>query len=323
MEKVARPKREMQAVPPPIKPTHANSNERKGPCGGTSACTLVANLLNASGVAPFIAMSNAEIGRGKLWHGAAAGAMTYAGSLSLIPSFGACARSCHVPRFRSVVWTLAWPRSNWICSSSPPGMAAQHGLVRRRAVGHRTSSDKAARALEYVSRIAYTRGVLDFPPPVPPLLRIGAVWGAVTGSAALAWDFYKWKTNGPRISMVVSPNMVVATPGVGVDRTLNVAVDVTNTGTAKTTLQALGLACYPSRWRRWRGKPAATYVVPNTGSFSPPLPHGLDVGDVWKAFMLQDLLLHGIERENYIQVRLWHSAQRKPVTARLVIHPSD
>src|SRR5450755_2980238 len=32
-------------------------------------------------------------------------------TLNLIPSLGACTRSCFVPRYRSVVWTLAWPSS--------------------------------------------------------------------------------------------------------------------------------------------------------------------------------------------------------------------
>ncbi len=36
----------------------------------------------------------------------------YTANLSLIPSFGACTRSCFVPRYRSVVWTDAWPRSS-------------------------------------------------------------------------------------------------------------------------------------------------------------------------------------------------------------------
>src|ERR1035437_1271453 len=54
---------------------------------------------------------------------------------SLIPSFGACTRSCFVPRYRSVVCTDACPRSNWICSSSPP--AARHIFAheRRRSWG--------------------------------------------------------------------------------------------------------------------------------------------------------------------------------------------
>jgi hypothetical protein len=33
-------------------------------------------------------------------------------SFSLIASFGACARSCFVPRYRSVVWTDECPSSN-------------------------------------------------------------------------------------------------------------------------------------------------------------------------------------------------------------------
>ena len=58
----------------------------------------------------------------------------YPVTLSLIPSFGACTRSCLVPRYRSVVWTDAWPRSNWICSSSPP--AARHIFAQLRLRGH-------------------------------------------------------------------------------------------------------------------------------------------------------------------------------------------
>lgn len=51
-------------------------------------------------------------------------------TLNLIPSLGAFTRSCLVPRYRSVVWTDAWPNSNWICSSSPP--AARHNLAQDR-----------------------------------------------------------------------------------------------------------------------------------------------------------------------------------------------
>jgi len=53
----------------------------------------------------------------------------YIASLNLIPSFGAFTRSCLVPRYLSVVWTEAWPRSNWICSSSPPAA----GTISRRS----------------------------------------------------------------------------------------------------------------------------------------------------------------------------------------------
>jgi hypothetical protein len=36
----------------------------------------------------------------------------YTASFNLIASFGACARSCLVPRYRSVVWTDECPSNN-------------------------------------------------------------------------------------------------------------------------------------------------------------------------------------------------------------------
>src|ERR1035438_6864453 len=59
----------------------------------------------------------------------------YTATLSLIPSFGACTRSCFVPRYRSVVWTLAWPSKSWICSSSPPAARQSFAAVRRQSWG--------------------------------------------------------------------------------------------------------------------------------------------------------------------------------------------
>jgi hypothetical protein len=56
----------------------------------------------------------------------------YTATLSLIASLGAFTRSCLVPRYRSVVWTDAWPNSNWICSSSPPAARHNFAHVRRR-----------------------------------------------------------------------------------------------------------------------------------------------------------------------------------------------
>src|ERR1019366_1335769 len=44
-------------------------------------------------------------------------------------------RSCLVPRYRSVVWTLAWPRIIWICSSSAPAARQSLAQVRRASCG--------------------------------------------------------------------------------------------------------------------------------------------------------------------------------------------
>ena len=51
------------------------------------------------------------------------------------PSFTAEASCCSVPRYRSVVWTEAWPSSSWICSRSPPARRHNFAQVRRRSWG--------------------------------------------------------------------------------------------------------------------------------------------------------------------------------------------
>src|ERR1051325_3914576 len=48
-------------------------------------------------------------------------------------SFGGSVRFCLVPKYRSVVWTLACPSSNWICSSSPPPARQSFAHVRRKS----------------------------------------------------------------------------------------------------------------------------------------------------------------------------------------------
>jgi hypothetical protein len=136
------------------------------------------------------------------------------------------------------------------------------------------------------------------------------------------WDFYKWRTSGPKIRMTAYPNMVIAIPGIGVDKTPHVSVDVTNVGTAKTTLKNLGVASYSSKWHQWRRKPSKTLVVANTGPFCKPLPHVLEVGEVWKAFLLQDEVMKGIDRNDRVEFQLWHSASRKPVCTPLLF-PKD
>ncbi len=159
---------------------------------------------------------------------------------------------------------------------------------------------------------------------VPLLMQVLAVWGAITGSVAVLWDVYKWKTAGPKLRMTVTPNMIMVTPGIGVQRTgpyggRNISVDVTNVGNARTTLKSLTVACYSSTFQRWLKRPAKNFVVVNTGDFCKNLPCQLDVGDVWKPLLPQDNLMRDINPEHQVYIQVWHSASRKPACARLII----
>ena len=146
-----------------------------------------------------------------------------------------------------------------------------------------------------------------------------AVWGAITGSLALLWDFYKWKTSGPQLHMTAFPNMIVAEPGVGVGKTLHIAINVTNTGTAKTTLTSLTLVSYRSLWAQLRQQSTQNFVVINTWPFCRPLPHVLDVGEEWKSFLQQDVVMKGVASGQRIFFQLYHSARKKSVSARITI----
>jgi len=149
------------------------------------------------------------------------------------------------------------------------------------------------------------------------LTQVLAWIGALTGTGALLWDFYKWKTSGPQLQMTVSPNMGLATPGVGVDKTPHIAINVTNTGTARTTLKTIGVACYSSLWKQWRQKPAKNFVVVDTGPYCRPLPHILEIGEEWRPVLDQGTLLNRIEDESRVFFQLLHSASKKAISTRL------
>jgi len=151
------------------------------------------------------------------------------------------------------------------------------------------------------------------------LTQVLAWIGALTGTVALLWDIYKWRKSGPKIEMTVSPNMVVATPGVGVNHTPHIGINVTNTGTARTTLKTIGVTCYASWWKQWRKKASKNFVVIDTGPYCRPLPHILEIGEEWRPFLPQESLLDKIDKESRIFFQLWHSASKKPVSTQLIV----
>jgi hypothetical protein len=63
-------------------------------------------------------------------------------------SFTARVRFCLHPMYRSVVWTEACPKRNWICSSSPPAAWHRRAQVLRRSWGARGDSDAGRTGLD-------------------------------------------------------------------------------------------------------------------------------------------------------------------------------
>jgi hypothetical protein len=155
---------------------------------------------------------------------------------------------------------------------------------------------------------------------------IGAVtgiWGAITGSIALAWDAVKWRLSGVRLNVRVQPGMIFF-PG---DHPLmqaiapsnpeqrQVMIVVQNRGGKPTTLTGFGMTVY----RSWLSE--LFRVQPQCFVFSPfrttqPIPYLLDVGKEWIGCFDQTA-----EIERYIDQRCYvlvsSSTRTKPVWCRV------
>ena len=146
---------------------------------------------------------------------------------------------------------------------------------------------------------------------------IVAWWGAIVATLVLIWDIYKWKTSGPHIRFVVTPNMmVVGDP----DREGKkyISAEATNTGDRPTTITNLVVQYYETYLSMLRHKPSQSRIVTNPNS-SQPLPHVLHPGSVWRGLALQTSEIEALARNGYLVCGLCHSHSNKEIDKRIVI----
>src|ERR1019366_3053753 len=143
-----------------------------------------------------------------------------------------------------------------------------------------------------------------------------AAWvGAVAGPCALLWDFYKWKTAGPRLKLTVSPNMQMI-PDPDPDA-LYIMATVQNQGTAGTTITGMCFATYRSWWTRIRLKPSTQFLVV-TPSTTRPVPFKIEVGTEWLGMAIQDKELEQMIGAGNLWCNVYHSWSKRPVQAHVI-----
>src|SRR5437868_1970339 len=86
---------------------------------------------------------------------------------------------------------------------------------------------------------------------------------AVTGPTAILWDFFKWKTSGPKLAISAWANMIKMPSLPHNPRFLRITVQ--NVGTTTTTLTNAGFYVYGSHWTRFRYRPAVMGLMRRTG----------------------------------------------------------
>lgn len=145
-----------------------------------------------------------------------------------------------------------------------------------------------------------------------------AAWvGAVTGLSALLWDFYKWKTAGPKLTISISTGMKM-TQDRDKDATYVIA-HVRNNGTTATTLTTMALATYRSWLARVRMKHTKAFVVPKP-LHAEPLPFKLNVGEQWTGIVKQTAELDALIGTGKLWCQIYHSWSGRPVFAPIRKH---
>ncbi|OOE63468.1 hypothetical protein [Salinivibrio kushneri] len=151
---------------------------------------------------------------------------------------------------------------------------------------------------------------------------IAAWWGASVATIVLVWDVFKWISNGPKLSMLLSPNMQVLGDPSREGKTW-VSITISNTGSRPTTLKGVGIEFYDSFAQRLLGKPSHAALFPNPND-NLPLPRVIQPGDEWTGLIPQervdkDLSLQKMAHEGHLMVWASQSHSKRSKRLRLVI----
>ena len=141
--------------------------------------------------------------------------------------------------------------------------------------------------------------------------------GAIRGVGGFAWDFYKWKTAGPKLSVSVQTDMVLLEQHgrpLGDDKFVDVRIQ--NNGTVATTITTLAFCTFESLWRRKRLKRSRCGVVlqPQTAF---PLPHKLGIGEEWHGMVIQKGRFEEMRSTGKLWCEVCHSWSKRSVLARI------
>ena len=151
---------------------------------------------------------------------------------------------------------------------------------------------------------------------------IAAWWGAIIASIVLLWDVYKWNTQGPKLVMRLSPNMLVVGDSLREGETW-VSITVSNIGDRPTTIKGVGMEYYSGWLNRFRNsaEKAAVFPNPNDGF---PLPRVLNPGDEWIGLIPQkridrEINLEEMAQMGHLMIWLSRSDRQRTLRKRLTI----
>lgn len=144
-----------------------------------------------------------------------------------------------------------------------------------------------------------------------------AVFGAATGTIALGWGVYKWKTKHTNVSIEVATDMLFDSPtSISGNKETWVAVTITNLGDNPVTLKSVSMSYYATRVMQFRKKPKRLIIV---NPFCGTLPHKLLEGEYWLGAIHQTSELEEMARKGILEANMDIAGRKKPTRARIKI----
>jgi hypothetical protein len=142
-----------------------------------------------------------------------------------------------------------------------------------------------------------------------------ALYGALTGTVALMWDYAKWLLSETRLSVRVQTDMQMAEgdrfrPG------YCILIVVQNRGGKPTTVTLIGAEVYQSIFRQLTRKPMTRYVIPRPETTAQPIPFVLEVGREWSGWVAQTPEMEANSKRR-LYLLVYASTLSKPVKIRV------
>ena len=151
---------------------------------------------------------------------------------------------------------------------------------------------------------------------MPSLTDVVAWVGALTGTAGLAWDIFKWHKSGPRLVVTTNLQLIQLVPLPGTPVVQRIAVCVHNRGSAPTTLTALSFEYWPSTRSRLLRRAPETFYAPLPWT-DPPAP--LEPGGEWTTFVVPNAIVERARTSGILMCLIEHSMSDQPVRSRVLL----
>ncbi len=133
-----------------------------------------------------------------------------------------------------------------------------------------------------------------------------ALWGALVATGVLAWDIFKWKTEGPKINISANANIKVIGDELLEGKTF-ISIDIRNIGGGASTILKIGFVHFKNRWMKLLSRRSGPFYWVVKPRSQHDLPHFLESGKVWDGLANQNEELENLSKKGLVHLAVQFS----------------